>query len=106
MLAMFTCLEYFDLIVKFAGVGYFTAIVQKLVVKNLKNNVELEKGRLFLECSVVIATVVYEIFKLSEPRNPLISRSCTDYVDLTADQTDRIDYIFAILSKTQSELNF
>jgi len=46
------------MIVLASGIGYFTAIVQKFTILNLKDNVALSISHIFLEMSVVAVSVI------------------------------------------------
>lgn len=48
----------FMFIVMVSGIGYFTAIIQKLTILKLKDNVELSLSHLSLELSVVAVSAI------------------------------------------------
>lgn len=56
----------------------------------------------------MIVACMYEYNKLDKPMNTLVTDTCIEYgfIDLTADDKDKADYIFAILSKTKTQFNF
>jgi hypothetical protein len=93
---------FFDKLVLVSALGYLTAIVQKFMIFQLKDNVQLPYGQIALEVSMVLVAACYEYNNYLKPRNSLVSGACIEggYIDLNADQIDKIDYIFAILSKT------
>jgi len=60
-----------------AGLGYFTAIIQKFTILKLKDNVELSLSHLALELSVVAVTVICFFIKMNDVQNHLITDTCS-----------------------------
>jgi len=70
-------IAYFYVVVLITGIGYFTSIIQKLTIFKLKDNVSLSAGRLFLEGSIVVTSVIFLIMEIRNPSNPLITDICS-----------------------------
>jgi hypothetical protein len=70
-------------IVLFAGVGYLTAVIQKLTIIRLKDNVQLSLGHMLLEIAIVIASGCFIILNTDNPQNSLVSDQCKNHVELT-----------------------
>lgn len=60
-------LGLFDNIIILCCIGLFTALVQKITVMRMKDNVELQVGRVGLEASIVIVSCVYLYIKIRNP---------------------------------------
>ena len=61
---LYRAVNQFSIIVLVAGVGYFTAIVQKLTILKLKDNVELSVSRIMLELAIVVVTVLFGLMNM------------------------------------------
>lgn len=64
MLSLGSTLATFDNIILVAGLGYFTSIIQKMIVVKLKDNVQLSMGQVALEVTIVIVVVLYQYNKM------------------------------------------
>ena len=71
------------IIILFSGVGYLTAVIQKLTIVRLKDNVQLSLGHMMLEVAIVIVSVCFILLSASNPENALISEQCSVHVTLT-----------------------
>jgi hypothetical protein len=66
----------FDALI-FTGIGYFTSIVQKLVVIKNKDNVDPQIGRMILE-GAILATIISTYVAMGQrPQNSLIYDNCS-----------------------------
>ena len=70
-------------IILFSGVGYLTAVIQKLTIVRLKDNVQLSFGHMMLEIAIVIVSVCFILLSSSNPENALISDQCSQHVTFT-----------------------
>lgn len=68
------------IIILFSGVGYLTAVIQKLTVVRLKDNVQLSLGHMLLEIAIVIVSGCFIILNSSNPENTLVSEQCAAHV--------------------------
>ena len=106
MLALNQVLAFFDVVIILACIGYFTAVVQKITVLRLKDNVDLQVGRICLEISVVLVSSVYICNKINNPQNSLVTDKCSTVMDIADEDAQVINYIYALLSQTGGSLNF
>lgn len=83
MLTLDQIFGLFDIIIILACVGYVTAVVQKLTVMRLKDNVDLQIGRIGLEISVVLVSLLYIYIKLINPQNSMLTDICGQVVTIT-----------------------
>lgn len=58
--------------------------------------------------SIVVVAFIYTYNDMQKPRNALVTDICEEmgYISLTPEEKDSADYMFAILSKTNSEYNY
>ena len=106
MLALNQILSFFDIVIILACVGYFTAVVQKLTVMRLKDNVDLQIGRISLEISVVLVSLVYIYIKFTNPQNNMLTDMCSTVLTISPDEAGEVNYVYALLSQTDGSLNF
>jgi len=106
MLTLGSYVSIFNFIVLVSGIGYFTSIIQKFTVMRLKDNVQIAFGQLFLEFTIVIVTVLFTINNSGDVRNSLVTDTCRDYINVNEDQKQSVDYVFALISKTKTPMNF
>ena len=92
-------------IIIFGGVGYLTAVIQKIAVVRLKDNVKLSMVHILLEVGIVICTGLFVVIDTSNPSNELLTDHCSEFVAIDAEQAATIDYAFDIISQT-SGVNF
>lgn len=80
-----------DLVTKFimintvAGIGYFTAVIQDIVIIRLLNNVKLNLFSLVLQSSIFIVSILLLIMNINLPHNDALTNVCAPYLDLTQD---------------------
>lgn len=98
MLALNQVLSIFDLVIILACIGYFTAVIQKITILRLKDNVDLQIGRICLEISVVIVSFVHIYNKINHPQNILMTDMCSKVMDIGEKDAEVINYIYALLS--------
>jgi len=70
-------------LVFFSCIGYFTAVIQKITVVRLKDNVQPAYGHILLECAIVVASGIYIVMNASNPSNTLISDTCKQHINLS-----------------------
>lgn len=79
MLRVYQVIQLFQIIVIFNGIGFLTAIIQKLAITRLRNNVQLSYGRLCLELSLVITSVInYQISRDTNLDTRISERCASD----------------------------
>jgi hypothetical protein len=98
MLALNQILSFFDIVIILACVGYFTAVVQKLTVMRLKDNVDLQIGRISLEISVVLVSLVYIYVKFTNPQNNMLTDMCSTVLTISPEEAGEVNYVYALLS--------
>ena len=72
-------------IVIFSGIGFFTAVIQKITVVRLKDNVQPAYGHILLEFAIVVASAIYIAMISQNPSNTLISTTCKTHINLTSE---------------------
>lgn len=77
MLSLNQILSFFDIVIIAACIGYFTAVVQKFTIMRLKDNVDLQIGRITLEISVVLVSFLYIYIKMINPQNTMVTDKCS-----------------------------
>jgi len=70
-------------LVLFSCIGYFTAVIQKITVVRLKDNVKPAYGHMLLECAIILASAAYISMDSLKPSNTLISTTCNEYMSLS-----------------------
>ena len=57
----------------FNGLGYITSVLQKLIIMQLKDNIDISIWRVLLEISIVGSSVYTFSAAMSRPQNTLIT---------------------------------
>mmetsp|Transcript_12110 Transcript_12110/g.18720 ORF Transcript_12110/g.18720 Transcript_12110/m.18720 type:complete len:231 (+) Transcript_12110:2414-3106(+) len=60
----------------YAGIGFLTAICQKMLILQNRDNVELPFGRIFLELAIVVSSFMYVFSMSKDSKNPLVDEVC------------------------------
>lgn len=95
---MYELVNILNAVVIFSCIGYLTAVIQKITVVRLKDNVQLSIGHILLEIVTVAVSVLFIIMNAQNPSNALVSNTCSQYLSMSAEDTTNVNYIFAILS--------
>ena len=72
-------------------VGFLTSIIQKIIVWKMRDNVELNVARIFLEIGLVVASFLFIRKEITDERNTLISDKCATVVDISMKEKENID---------------
>mmetsp|Transcript_11821 Transcript_11821/g.18206 ORF Transcript_11821/g.18206 Transcript_11821/m.18206 type:complete len:143 (+) Transcript_11821:432-860(+) len=73
-------LQYLAMNFIFSIVGFTTAIVQKFMVLHLRDNVELAVGRICIETTIVVTSILYTQMYMKNNENTLFSTACKGWI--------------------------
>jgi hypothetical protein len=96
----------FNALIMVTGVGYLTAFVQKLSVMRIKDNVQLARGQVMLEFSIVISSTLLIWLDQSVNYNDIVSRKCASVMSLNDSQVAAANYVYSILGESNGVLSF
>jgi hypothetical protein len=99
---MYSAISLLNILVIISCIGYLTAVIQKITVVRLKDNVQLSIGHIMLEFSIVCVSAVFIFMNAQDPTNKLITDTCAKYVTLGGDEIKEIDYVTAIIFQSNS----
>ena len=64
----------------------------------LKDNVDLQIGRISLEISVVLVSLVYIYIKFTNPQNNMLTDMCSTVLTISPEEAGEVNYVYALLS--------
>ena len=70
---MYDLMNILNVVVIFSYIGYLTAVIQKITVVRLKDNVQLSIGHILLEIVTVAVSVLFIVMNAQNPSNALVS---------------------------------
>ena len=79
-------LSVFNQLVMIGGLGFLTALIQKLTVLRLKDNVQLSYGQLLIETGIVVTTVLLYMVNSYAPLSNVVSTNCLSQVAMSERQ--------------------
>jgi len=89
-------------LVIFTCIGYLTAVIQKFTVLKLKDNVKLSVSQIILEILIVAVSGVFIVMNAGDPKNDLVSNSCSGLIAVSPIQSKAMSYGFALISQSNS----
>ena len=106
MATVYSYISIFYSIMFFNGLGFLTAVIQKLLTAQLIQNVELPYIYICLELSVVVTSIIYyQLINMSH-FDTMISDKCKTVMDMDPETIETVDRVYTYMSNRVGTLNF
>ena len=84
----------------FNGLGYITSVLQKMIIIQIKDNIDISLWRILLELSIFFSSVYTFSAAISRPQNTLVTDQCQNVMEIDEATKEKAAFIYALISQT------
>jgi len=103
---MINILTYLKFILFYSMVGYFTSMMQKLIIRATQHNSQVRVGIFILEIVIFFFSLLSTTTLQSKHSNSLISDVCSKVIHIPEEDIEDLNFVYGIISMTGSSVSF